>query len=153
MTTNNAQMPAHQTRNWQKDPKAYCRHWKGMEMMRQKSGLCDGGHDPRIVTGGSASGWLLRCPCINGNKETKCADFSCRTDEEIAQREREINEAFEQVMADMPIIANIKHSCKPGEQGTRECHRCGGQLWFARAITNGHLRIKCSTDGCLTMME
>lgn len=131
-----------------------CRHWDGLEGMRSNGGGCKAGLDPRKVTGGEMSGWLRRCPCLGANNSgVQCEKRAVFSPEEIEQRAREMDEAFRKAAQALKIVPIIKHDCKPGDSGQRECPECKGVLHFARSSYNGHLRLRCETDGCISMME
>lgn len=128
--------------------KSHCKHWRG-----SVEDICDAGLNWREITGGEMTGIMRRCPCVNGNQPVSCDKFEAYTEEELRQIEQETEELFAQTVKEFPYWDQLKSRHPRGAQGTCECPRCGGACRFSIASCNGHLHVRCRTDGCISFME
>ena len=53
----------------------------------------------------------------------------------------------------LDLIPVLKGKFRTGTQGTHECPVCQKDLSVSRAGSNGHLWVRCATDGCMRFME
>jgi len=89
---------------------------------------------------------------LNGPNETNChfSFFSEQhhTDDWTAGKKE--GENMKHIRLTLQAYAEIKTSTV--QAGTIQCPKCNKALHYSKA-GNGHIRMKCSTDGCLQAME
>lgn len=140
--------------------KGRCAHFNGVDGTDSKA--CAAGICYRSLAGGPVQGWLGRLPCLPSFRETartlgtetvRCDSFRARTEAE-KQAERD-EEAYMIARGEAigKLCDDIKRKSKPGSRGECECPVCSGIMKWSRAVGNGHMRARCSTPGCLSLIE
>lgn len=61
--------------------------------------------------------------------------------------EDDIESSLELILKALTIIHDLKD-----DRGKIKCPKCGGELHYSRAKTNGHVWGQCTTEGCLSWM-
>lgn len=127
-----------------------CKHFNGIQ-----DTLCDAGLDMRAVTGGAPTGWTRRMPCFSSNgSEIQCERYEEPTADDLAQHEADFEAAMERLRLVGPLVVEIKREHKGlSWSGTRECPVCKGVLHLSHSAYNGHVHVRCETEGCLAWME
>ena len=117
--------------------------------------VCEAGVDRRALVGGPDFGWYVRTPCdLEHDASATCNARQFPTAEEVEAFDRMIEERIKLHEKIEPTVAEIKrnHKGKCG-RGSIPCPACkDGRVEWAIA-SNGHLRMHCSTRGCLAFME
>lgn len=132
----------------------WCRHYSSYGIERS----CALGHDIDEITGGDAFGRGLRIPCCDGPRmqdQSTCPDRDLETWEEVAEQEAEsarfVADFERRLRVTAPLIERIKQT---GGSGSEPCPACdGGTVRWSVDELNRHVRMCCSTDGCLNFME
>jgi len=70
------------------------------------------------------------------------------TPEETTAIEREWEERLNVIK-----ITFLKIQQKKQKQGVIDCPQCGKKLQYSISSYNGHIWMKCETQGCLNMMQ
>lgn len=88
------------------------------------------------------------------NRRGSCGKYEEPTAEELAEFDRDMEDAIAQTMLAIPLIEKVKaeHEGK-NWKGVEACPVCGGKLHMTHAACNGHVWGKCETEGCLAWME
>ncbi len=93
-------------------------------------------------------------PCLGETEAARagCPQYSGYTDEELADREKDLDERFDRIaLIRSAIIAQIKATSVRG--GHIPCPACKtGTVGYSQA-SNGHVHARCSTDKCAAWME
>lgn len=136
----------------------YCRHYttgQGLDVS------CAAGVDMAKLTRVSPTGEGFRCaPCIKGDQVPNVLDLCPRWEQhslEHAEAEADRGErAMERLLLVMPVLAEWKTWAKKNRVGKSEvieCPACKGRLHLSQAALNGHLWVKCETDGCVELIQ
>ncbi len=129
----------------------WCRHYTGLSgpgMVEHKT--CAAGVEYATVIV-PPNGTGLRLPCLGAASNVggcECAKREVLTAEEHAEKERVIRARMDGMRAAMTTIRGLA-----ADGGIIECPACHGRLHYARARSNGHVRAKCETTGCLVWMQ
>jgi hypothetical protein len=92
-------------------------------------------------------------PCLGKTESARarCTRYSARTAEELAERERRIQERFDNICkARNAIVKNISETGRRADH--IECPVCGGVIGYRQA-SNGHIHAGCSNKECVRWME
>lgn len=102
-----------------------------------------------------APGQMDMMPCLGKSPEAiaRCLQYCGHTDEELAERERDMNERCERMGKIRKAI--VTHIDKTDEWvGTIKCPACeSGTVRYSRAKYNKHIHAACSTPDCAAWME
>lgn len=125
-----------------------CRYFNGP--LHNKA--CKAGVNYRDLSGEPDFGWMARLPCSGIDAPWKKEIVICdkreeQTPDEIEKEETEIKERAIFLSAAIKDIRSTHMSC-----GSVVCPKCSGDLNFSVAKSNGHIRGKCTTEGCLSWM-
>jgi hypothetical protein len=76
------------------------------------------------------------------------------TEEEIADKEKEVTTMFKTYDLLSPIISRLKKEHRGKDYaGIETCPSCGGVLNVTHAKLNGHVSIVCVSNKCFSMIE
>lgn len=134
-----------------------CRHYNGT--LGGLNACCDAGVDYRKLAGGPDTGWVLKLPCVYSNRKAgthvPCDKMEERTREEIEDEDREFDRSVSRMVKVFPVVNELKrkHGKGTGGAGVVECPECKGVLHWGIAKYNGHIRMRCETEGCISFME
>ncbi len=96
-------------------------------------------------------------PCIDGhtleNPTAHCPKWIRRTREMGEKRADSLEAAIRQMELVIPFVSTWRAKLPIGKQETVECPACKGKLRLSQAACNGHVWVKCSTEGCVQWME
>jgi len=125
-----------------------CRHFTGYQ-----NGVCKAGVCYREIVGGPDLGWAARLPCLPNSalrkeSDVTCEKFSALSEAECVEREKEIKERFNGIIAARKRIIQLGVG-----SGIIECPVCLKRMGFTVAKSNGHVHARCETKGCLVWME
>lgn len=145
--------------------KGICKHFIGHGMPTHcAAGVCyqDVTHNPEAI--GSA----FRVPCrlpsswtnpvyrdmASESTQGVCEKREFPTDEEVAESERQMAEFMRRVTLVDPVIGKLKKEHKGKSfQGEIECPACKGVLHVRISGYNGHAKVNCETEGCVSFIE
>ena len=137
-----------------------CRHFNGIGL-RDDDKRCDAGVNYREHVGGPNLGWCLRMPCVrvgginrDPSEVVECDLYEEPSSEEIAESNAELQRLLDRIEMTIPLIERIKREHR-GEiwTGTEPCPVCGAKLSLSHSAINGHVCVKCETDGCVSWVE
>ncbi len=132
--------------------KGICKNFNGY--FRQGMTECDAGINYRKQVGGDDNGWVIRSPCFKKhNTEIKCRLFVEPTDQEIETEEKKWDEHMEKIRVTLEDVPKLKKKHPNGGDGSYSCPICPGTVLYSIAALNGHIHLKCSTEGCTHIME
>ena len=132
---------------------ANCRHYNGM-----KTYNCEVGVNMLDFNNGSNFGIANVIPCfgpkgLNGPVAATCPKYSPRTEQEILDEDAEFDGLLKRGLKAREAVLAVTLG-KKGERGEMKCPCCqDGKLSFGNSAYNGHLQMKCSTDGCVSWQE
>lgn len=98
----------------------------------------------------------IPCLTLNGKRRDCCAKYQEPTPEQVAESEREIEEALDRMRLVMVAVRPWRTWSKQNrvaKEGVIECPACKGRLHLSQAAYNGHVWGKCETKGCASWME
>jgi len=137
-----------------------CKHFYGCDKP------CGKGHDIREVVGEEDTGWLLRIPCItiaagnmsgsqrsHWNRRVSCVDYTEPTEAEITEFDADMEAHLKRLAAVKPLIKKIKEDAAEDAMGETKCPVCDNTLRWSISSFNGHVWMKCSTQGCVSVVE
>lgn len=133
-----------------------CKHRVSFLPPEGEEVICKAGINVRDFVGGEDMGWVKRAPCTNlGDNCGNCEKYCRYTDEEWKAKQEEREKEIQALLVDMAIldIPALKAKHPNGGGGTTPCPRCGNTVNYAVSSYNGHISLKCETEGCLFMME
>lgn len=110
---------------------------------------CKEGIDYRTFNGGKELGLIRALPCL-GHGPERCGFYEVSTPEQRAANEKKFRESMDRVAAIREAV--VKDCPKNGGHGEIKCPCCGGTVRYSKA-SNGHVRARCSTEGCASWME
>lgn len=136
-----------------------CIHYNGLAFARGTC-ECQAGVDIRATFDGKKAGIFMRMPCVaredrRGEVEMPCALRQVPTAEQIAQSEKEFDDAFARVKLGLIVALTWRVKPKPLVDRSEivECPSCKGNLHLSQSSYNGHVHGKCETEGCISWME
>ena len=134
-----------------------CRHFVGVGCEP-----CGAGVNVREHVGGDDLGWACRIPCvrpsanafIRADEVVPCDRFDAPSSAEAEAEVAEVDALIERMEKLGPVVQELKkeHAGK-GYQGVLECPLCGGRLHVSIAAINGHVWLRCESDGCVRIQE
>lgn len=136
-----------------KSPRAWCKHYSGMNGKTE----CDAGVTFATLPHYGTGEFFPTCPCFGPRGGCERAVYP--TPEELASAEKEMEKRFAAIgKARAAIVAHLGGPWKKGDSvayGKIDCPACGQALalTFSRSGYNGHIHAQCSTDGCVAWME
>lgn len=124
-----------------------CRRFTGI-----MNDTCKAGVNYRELVGPPETGWAARLPCLPNSSLRKpplveCGKFDPMTAEEERAEKKEFKERFDLISRTITAIKKLGTA-----SGTIVCPKCGENLNFSVAKSNGHIWGLCTTTGCLTRM-
>jgi hypothetical protein len=101
-----------------------------------------------------APGEFRLMPCLGETPEAiaRCAQYSARTPEELAEREREAAASMERICAAIIAIREATNGNR-GLSGNIPCPTCSKPLHYSVARVNGHIHAKCETPQCVSFLQ
>ena len=142
----------------------WCRHYTGFFNRAQRNTTCAAGIEYDSVATpvdyyiksqlGIPSRNRQAFPCIMGQHQLAkaCPKQSFLTDEEVAERDRKADAESNNIDIARRAIVEYTNG-KRGVSGKIGCPICNGNLQYAVASINGHIRARCSTVGCVNWIE
>lgn len=136
----------------------FCRHYKP----EPGDPRCALGVDIRKHVGGDRFGWYARMPCVTDRPGEKpfrhdvvpCDKREPHTEAEIAEHDTETERLVARTLAIDPWVAAKKAAHPNGGSGFELCPgKCGQEIRWSIASSNGHMFAKCQTEGCIAFME
>jgi hypothetical protein len=119
----------------------WCKYYTGLH-----DKTCEKGH--RYLDFGPEFGIAKIVPCILRNENPKpCTDLELKTQDELDAEEKALEEFFQTVFIVRPLIIAQGKSA-----GQVACPKCTGVIDYDIA-SNGHIRARCNTSGCIQWME
>ncbi len=138
-----------------KTQEAKCKYMTGL--MCGGSTVCKAGVDVRELVGGDNFGWLARIPCNTINEtDIVCDKFCVKTQQELDEEDSEWKKLLNKIQLIDPLVAQLKDKFyKKGEDATgfEICPACKGNLVWGISGYNGHIRMQCKTDKCISLIE
>lgn len=137
--------------------KGICKHYNGT--VGGQKACCDAWVNFRELVGGEDYGWLARLPCIASNRKRPdavvCLKMELKTPEEEKADHDELIAAMDRVEKVDPLVAYLKKTYKgKNTEGTAKCPVCSGKVhWSIAGAYNGHVRMHCETEDCISFME
>ncbi len=145
--------------------KNICKHFIGHGMPTHcAAGVCyqDVTHDPEAI--GSAFRVPCRLPASWSSQRLRdmaseatqgvCDKREFPTDEECARSEREMDAFMMRLALVTPKINRLKNENKGRHfSGQIECPACKGVMHVRIAGCNGHAKVNCETEGCVSFIE
>lgn len=124
-----------------------CRHFTGYQ-----NGKCKVDVNYRTLVGGPDVGWAARLPCLPSSSLRKpplaeCTHFTPVTKDEERAQKKEAQERFAVISKAIQAIQKTGNA-----SGIIVCPKCGENLHYSVAKSNGHVWGRCSTAGCLSWM-
>lgn len=131
-----------------------CKHFNGFYGPGMKVKQCDNGIEYRSLVGGKDNGWIIRTPCFEKHETTvKCESYTEPTESDLEQFAKEDNIFQKKLNKQIAFTFEIKKQNNWGGSGKDKCPLCGGVINWSISSFNGHVRLKCETDGCTNIME
>lgn len=127
-----------------------CKHYIGTFY----SEACAAGVRYEEVTVPGNTPTVNRMPCFKGRcPAAKCEKLEFPTAEEVAEAEREMEEAFDRALQVRRAINDAVAAGAP-ERGQMGCPICiKGSLHYHVTKPRGHVHAKCTTPLCINFME
>lgn len=136
----------------------FCRHYDGRKALIEPKTCCGAG--VRYDSFGDPFGIAMRRPCAQGidrkgEKEMPCDKIDLYTEQEIAERKKQLDEKMEQIFGLNKIVNEWRVFPHPSQDRfeTIICPICAGQLHLKQSAYNGHVAGKCETENCVFWME
>lgn len=141
-----------------------CVHYTGA-INPQAKGVCAVGVNYRELVGGDVLGWCSRLPCMSmearGGEKVTCAQYRPPTPEEIAEDQRQTDEAIARHMVAFTGNVRVWREANKWDRrnpkaasGKVPCEVCKtGEIHLSMAAYNGHVHGCCTTEGCVRWME
>jgi hypothetical protein len=132
-----------------------CVHFNGISNKRCKAGIV------YSDLAGPAPAWGRRLPCLDHGEpgQVHCESYREPTDEEIAKDREEWDNFMAKKRQEeellKPLLLRIRkdHPNRSGS-GMDNCPCCkDGKLSWSIAGYNGHIHMRCTTDGCVAFMQ
>lgn len=129
--------------------KGICKYFNGIQHEE-----CEKAVNYRKLVGGDVHGWVKRSPCFKEHKTViVCNAMKLPTEQEIKDHEEAFLARVEKMRSAFEKIPDLKANHPDGGSGQIECPSCKGILSYSIARTNKHIHMRCSTEGCISMME
>ena len=129
--------------------KDICKYFNGIQ-----NECCEKAVNYQKLVGGEVHGWVKRSPCFKEHKTVVvCNSMKWPTDEEIKAHDDEFQARLEKMREAFAKIPDLKAKHPEGGDGEIECPMCKGNLMYSIARSNKHIRMKCETKGCISMIE
>ncbi len=129
--------------------KGICKYFNGIQHDE-----CEKAVNYRKLVSGDIHGWAIRSPCFESHKTTiVCNEMTMPTNEEIKKYDDDFVDWFKKLSSTLKIVQDLKAKHPNGGSGQIECPSCKGKLRYSIARTNKHIHMRCSTEGCISMME
>lgn len=117
---------------------------------------CKAGVNYVALVGGDKTGLLNTLPCFERNTIITCEHLRFPSQEELAEREKEIQQAFARMAETRTrIVDTIKERglWKKHATGNIACSYCDKQVYYSYAGNyNGHIHAQCESN-CVNWME